>query len=140
MSIWFSSCFIVSSATPTTIKRAVPPKDKSKPVKVDTYNDQKRSASEAEVKRRKLSYYRRHYSYYRKEYRAYKRNSCHYHCQIFSRRSSRSYSRNKAAVVLHIVRNLNRIESNRCIEICEEYDERYIEHRIYRHSPGIAVR
>ena len=56
-------------------------------------------------------------------------------CQIISRGLARTDARNEAALFLDIVCNLDRVEGDRCVEICEENTKGYINHKsdtVYR--------
>ena len=111
-----SICFIVWSATPTTIRRAVPPKY-TPWMFVALATRLGRTAMNARKKCPR------------------KRDARQDIVEIICRRLSGSEPRDKAAVFLEIIRHIRDLHRDRCVEIGEEDDHKHIEGGLERFAP-----
>src|SRR5215472_13513222 len=83
-------------------------------------HDQQRGAAEIERDVKALHQDRRQYAHCADVNRPTQSNPREHPIDIVSRRSSRSDSRNKASILLEVVRDIDRIERDRGVEIAKE--------------------
>ena len=105
----------------------------------NAHNDKKRCTADCKVADiHKLVHKYRQHRNYGKEYRARKRDFRQNSRNVIRGRSARTNTGNKSAVLLQIVRNLNRIELNCGIEIREEDYEQEVQYSVY-HTRGREI-
>ncbi len=92
----------------------------------------RKSVYERRVVKHEREYYGRHYCDYREEDRAEQSKSLTYASKMFRRRSARTYTGNKSAVLLNVSRNVLGIELYLRVEVREEKYQKSRKNKVYR--------
>ena len=95
-------------------------------------NDDKRCTREGNIRSERSGEEYRQYADDTHADSAYKYDAVKHTCKILRRRLARSDTRYKSTLSLHVIGNLQRIEGNGGIKICEEYYKHYVDQKSER--------